>query len=157
MVYARGPRGGLPELSPPPPTSCSSAARGRATATMTTAMLTGTATRPFPLTISQAVGRDGPRIAAPQATAIPQRTPGSAMTCEMTPEATLMTEALTEVCVRPRQSLWRLPVPQPATHVRGDHTYTDVREGRRKQTNEQRLRLPGQVLESADLACVCCG
>jgi surface protein len=24
-------------------------------------------------------------------------------------------EALTEVCVRPRQSLWRLPVPQPAT------------------------------------------
>ena len=44
-------------------------------------------------------------------------------------------EALTEVCVRPRQSLWRLPVPQPATHVRGDHTYTDVRAGRRKQTS----------------------
>ena len=44
-------------------------------------------------------------------------------------------EALTEVCVRPRQSPWRLPVPQPATHVRGDRTYTDVRAGRRKQTS----------------------
>ena len=37
------------------------------------------------------------------------------------------TEALTEVlCVRSRQSLWRLPVPQPAAHVRGVHTYTDA-------------------------------
>ena len=134
MVYARGPRGGLPELSPPPPTSCSSAARGRATATMTTAMLTGTATRPFPLTISQAVGRDGPRIAAPQATAIPQRTPGSAMTCEMTPEATLMTEALTEVCVRPRQSLWRLPVPQPAMCAWRPHLHRRERAAKREET-----------------------
>ena len=48
-------------------------------------------------------------------------------------------EALTEVCVRPRQSLWRLPVYHSPQLVRGDHTYTDVREGRR---NEQRLRLP---------------
>jgi len=42
-----------------------------------------------PLAMAQAVLGDGPRIPAP--------------------------EALTEVCVWPEQSPWRLPVPQPAT------------------------------------------
>ena len=70
----------------------------------------GLALRPSSLlAMAQAVVGDGPREAAP--------------------------EALTEVCVRPRQSLWRLPVPHSPQYVRGVHTYTDVREGRRKQTS----------------------
>ena len=42
-------------------------------------------------------------------------------------------EALIEVCVRPRQSLWRLPVHHSPQRVRGVHTYTDVREGRKSK------------------------
>ena len=47
-------------------------------------------------------------------------------------------EALTEVCVSVRAAeaeSWRLPVYHSPQYVRGAHTYTDVREWRRKQTS----------------------
>ena len=59
--------------------------------------------------------------------------------------------------MRPGQSLWRLPVYHSPQLVRGDRTYTSVRE---RGDENKRAGTPGcltSVLESADLACVCCG
>jgi len=124
-----------PRPAPQPVQSYTSLRLGRTTRcpppTSCSSAARGRAPRPSPpLAMAQAVLRDGPLIPAP--------------------------EALTEVCVRPRQSLWRLPVPQPATHVRGDHTYTDVREGRRKQTSSGCGCLTS-ARECRSSMCVLCG
>ena len=66
----------------------------------------------FTITMAQAVLRDGPRIPAPE---------------KPSPRCACAAEA---------ESMAAAYIPQPATHVRGVHTYTDVREGG-EETNEQ--------------------
>ena len=68
----------------------------------------------------------------------------------------LLKPSPTKVCVWPRQSLWRLPVPHSPQHVRGDHTYTEVRAGRRKQTSSGCGCLTS-ARECRTSMCVLCG
>ena len=48
------------------------------------------------------------------------------------------TEAPTEVCVRPGQSPWRLPVPQPATCAWRPHLHRRERGAKKHDENEHR-------------------
>ena len=110
-----------PRPAPQPVQSYTSLRLGRTTRcpppTSCSSAARGRAPRPSPpLAMAQAVLRDGPLIPAP--------------------------EALTEVCVRPRQSLWRLPVYHSPQHMCVASTHLHRRERGATKPNEQRLRLP---------------